>query len=78
MRARRAVPAGRSGVERVQTGKMRARRAVPAGRSGVERVQTSGSESRRIDIKCYIRPDSSNWITSAMGFEKPPNNEQVT
>ena len=33
---------------------MRARRAVPAGQSGVVRVQTSGSESRRIDIKCYI------------------------
>ena len=62
----------------MRKGKRRARRAVPAGRSGVERVQTSGSESRRIDIKCYIRPESSNWITSALGLEKPPNNEQVT
>ena len=24
------------------------------------------------------RPESSNWITSALGLEKPPNNEQVT
>ena len=55
----------------------RARRAVQAGRSGVERVQTSGSESRRIDIICYVRPESSNRVTSAMGLEKPPNNEQV-
>ena len=62
----------------MRRGKKRARRAVQAGRSGVERVQTSGSESRRIDIICYVRPESSNWITSALGVEKPPNNEQVT
>ena len=24
------------------------------------------------------RPEYSNWITSALGLEKPPNNEQVT
>ena len=62
----------------MRKGNRRARRADPAGRSGVERVQTSGSESRRIEITCYIRPESSNWITSALSLEKSPNNEQVT
>ena len=55
----------------------RAGRAAQAGRSGVERVQTSGSELRRIDIICYLRPESINRVTSALGLEKPPNNEQV-
>ena len=62
----------------MRRGKRRARRAVQAGWNGVERVQTSGSESRRIDITCYVRPESSNWITSVLGLEKPPNTEQVT